>query len=152
MFAFLRLVEVGESEEHGGDAEANADHKGAFEDGFYLVLEAQAHNADGDHRYEDVDSIAGLVVPLELEESLQQPHHFLPKDDEGGEDGGHVYYNVECQTAGKGIAVVEQQLTNLQMAAGGYGQIFRKALYETENESLNVVHYFSVLVVSYLVV
>ena len=129
-----------EGEEEGGDAEADAHHEGALEDGFDLVLEAQAHDADGNHRDEDVGRVASLVVPLELAEALQYPHHFLPEDDECGEDGGHVDDNVERQAAGEGIAVVEQQLANLQMAAGGDGQVFRQALHEAEDESLNVIH------------
>ena len=63
----------------------------------HIFFEEQAHDAHGNHRDEDVEHIARLVVDLELEESLEYPGNLLPEDDEGTQYCSHVYGDGERQ-------------------------------------------------------
>ena len=99
------------------------------------VLEKESDDADGNHRDEDVRCIACLIVPFELEKPAENPFDFLPEDDECGEHGGHMYGDVELQSSGEGFSAVEQYLSDLEVSARRYRQVFRKSLYKTKDKS-----------------
>ena len=126
---------MGECEEDGGDAKADAYDERALKKSLDGILEKESDDADGDHRDEDVHGVACLVVPFELEEPAENPFDFLPEDDECGEYGGHMYGDVELQSSGEGLSAVEQYLPDLEVSARRHWQVFRKSLYKAQDKS-----------------
>ena len=125
-----RLGEIRESQQRRGDEQADAHNKQTrAEHRLHLVLEEEAHNHDGDHRDQDVDDVFCALVPLELEEVLEEPHDLFPEDETGAQHRGDMYDDGKVQCV---LTVdTKQVLADGQMAAAADGEVLRQALNDT---------------------
>ena len=146
VLALARLGPVAESQQGSGDQQADAHHEeAATEDGLDLVLEQQAHDGYGDHGDEDVDGITHSLVPFPLEDVGENPHDFLPKDDDGAEYRSHMDGDGEGEVLFATHA--EEVGSDGQMTAGGDGKIFGESLDDAQDERLQPIHSEDYLVI-----
>ena len=126
---FSRLV--GGEEQNRGDNQTDADsEKIVREQSLHLVLEAQAHDSDRNHRHDKLQDIIRLIIEFELEESFQQIPDDMPEYDYRTEDGSEMnrYRKIE-----KVLRIdAEQFPENHEMSAAADRQKFRKSLNDTE--------------------
>ena len=107
MLFFPWLGKIGESEQGCGDEQAYANHHQAAEILLNLVFEAETHDADWNHGYDDVEHIVLLLVEraysvrawhdglTRFEKSFENPCHLFPQNDQRAHDGGHMHGNGE---------------------------------------------------------
>ena len=85
--------------------------------------------------------VARALVPLQLEEVVEDPHYLFPQDDERAQHGGYVYGDGEGEVL---LAVeAEEGGADGQMAAAADGQILGESLQETEEKGFNPSHFLS---------
>ena len=111
---------VGEDKQGSCHEQHDAHNQQAAAKNFlHLILKEKAHDAHGNHRHEDIEEILGLVVHLELEQTLQYPVNFAPQDDEGAEHRSHMDQNGKREVIGALDA--KQITTDGQMATTAHG-------------------------------
>ena len=96
-------------------------------DFFDLVLEEESHDGHRNHGDENIDHVAGTLVPFPFEKILENPNDLAPQDDDGTEHSGHMKNHGKRQvrlTVGKS----EKRLADSQMTATADRKIFRETL------------------------
>lgn len=143
-----RFCEIGEREQQRCHEQHGAYYcKSAAEYFFNIVFEEHAYDAHRNHRDDDVDEIAGLVVHAALCQAFEYPADFFPENHECAEHGGNVYDDSESEVFFSLDA--KQGAADCEVSAAADREVFSESLHESEQECLYPIHliYFSFYII-----